>query len=338
VKPLPRVIALAVCMAAGQPSSVARAAEGAELTAERREELTGQYQQAQEHYLAKRYTEALPLFERVADELDSPNAQLYVARCQRQLGRLVRAHAAMSKTVAMATTRAASESRFTATRDEATKELAELEQEVGRVIVRLVDAPAGTQVEIAGAAVALDQEVVVVPGEVRVDAMVPNRALHRQMVNVRAATVVDVQIALPAVPAPAPAPVVSPMPTPQPTPVVPPSDRGWTEDGTVRTLGYVTAGLGVAGVVTFAVAGTMANSRFSDLEKTCGGPCTDPTLQDDIDGGRRLDLIANVGLGVGLGLSVAGALMIALGGESDVPAVGAAWLPGGGVATLGGHF
>lgn len=312
-------------------------------SAERERELTAQYQQAQDHYLAKRYTEALPLFEQVSRELDSPNAQLYVARCHRQLDHVVEAHAAMTETVEMATARAEAEPRFSTTRDEATKELAELETRVGRVTVELADPPDGLVVEMAGRPITLGEDVVVAPGEIRIDALVPGRPLHRQSVRADAGARVVVRLDLPRPPPPAveptPATSVAPVPPSVPVPAIGPD--GESSGGGVRIGGYVLLGASAAGFVTFAVAGIMANNRFSDLEETCGRQCTDPSFNDEIDGGRTMDLVANVGLGVGLGLGVAGALMVIFGGPDDDAAtvsLRAAPLPGGGLLGVDGRF
>ena len=111
------------------------------------------------------------------------------------------------------------------------------------------------------------------------------------------------------------------------------------------TGSLVLLGAGAAGFVTFAVAGIMANNRFSDVEEACGGQCTDPAFNDEIDGGRTMDLVANVGLGVGLGLGVAGALMVIFGGPDDGPDDGSAAvsvlgtpLPGGGLLGVRARF
>jgi hypothetical protein len=100
----------------------------------------------------------------------------------------------------------------------------------------------------------------------------------------------------------------------------PPPDEPATkqeDSGTLFTLGWVAAGVGVAGMVMFAVAGSMANSRFSDIQATCGAPpCTDPALRDDINGGKTLDLIANVGVGIGAVGLVAGTVMLIVGWPS----------------------
>ncbi len=55
----------------------------------------------------------------------------------------------------------------------------------------------------------------------------------------------------------------------------------------------------MAGLATFAIAGSMARSTHSDLDAACkGGPCPE-SYRDTITRGRREQTIANVGLVVG---------------------------------------
>jgi hypothetical protein len=84
----------------------------------------------------------------------------------------------------------------------------------------------------------------------------------------------------------------------------------------------VVLGAGAAGMVTFAVAGSMANSRYDSINAACGGKrCTDPTYSSQIAGGRTLDIVADVGLGVGIAGVVAGTMMVVFGGPPKKPAV-----------------
>jgi hypothetical protein len=304
-------IVLALVLALGSVTAGAQ-------DAKREAELTGLYRTAQEHYLAERYTEALPLFEAVARELDSPNARLYVARCLRKIGRLVDAWHAMVAARDAAAARATSEPRFAETAGHAATELAELDGEVGRVQVTLVAAPADVTVEVAGVAVPPDRlaaPIVVAPGAVRVEGRAPGREPVRREVDVPAGTVVEVALEVPKPPPAAVPPAPVPLPPPAPEPSTP------SGLGPVRIAGMAVAGVGVVGWVAFAVAGVMANSKFADLEQRCGGQrCTDPDADDDIREGRGLDLVANLGLAVGIAGVVAGSLMIVFGGPSEAAA------------------
>jgi hypothetical protein len=128
--------------------------------------------------------------------------------------------------------------------------------------------------------------------------------------------------------------------------------------GLVRIIGIAVAGAGVASLVVFGVTGSIASSKFSEVEE-CGGPCpAGDKYEGLIDSGKTMQTVANVMLGVGLALSVGGAAMIVFGGPSDDAAtngdddvdsaldslgveslrIGAAPLPGGAAFGLSGSF
>ena len=90
---------------------------------------------------------------------------------------------------------------------------------------------------------------------------------------------------------------------------------------------------------------------FKEIEQECGGQrCTNPAINDRIDEGRTMDIVANFGLGLGvLGFVIAGILFtIELASDDDEPApstpppsaVGLrAWsTPAGSFAGVGGPF
>jgi hypothetical protein len=297
------------------------AAQGAPpVSPEREAQLDEQYRVAQEHYLAKRYTEALPLFEGVARELDSPNAMLYVARCLHRMDRHVEAYRAMERTVARAAERAQTEKRFVDTRDVATRELGELQAHVGRVTIRVHEPPPGLVVEVGGQPLAdLDQVLVVLPGLLVVTARADGVDPVRQELQVAGGSRENVVIRF-AAPVKAPAPV--------PGPIAPPATT--SSGGYVRYAGIGVAGVGVLGFTLLAVAGVLADERFEDIEERCNGQrCTNPDDQDDIDEGRTYDIAANAGLVVGIVGTVAGTLMIIFGGPRETT-VDAGLAPGGG--------
>jgi tetratricopeptide (TPR) repeat protein len=74
------------------------------------------FAEAQLLFDGQKFAEALPLFEALVGETDSPNARLYVARCLRELGRLTQAYDAMRATVALATEKAKTDDRYVETR------------------------------------------------------------------------------------------------------------------------------------------------------------------------------------------------------------------------------
>jgi hypothetical protein len=94
--------------------------------------------------------------------------------------------------------------------------------------------------------------------------------------------------------------------------------------GQVRVAGFIVAGVGVAAMGLFAVAGLSAKSKFDTIVDECGGRrCTDPKYSDEIDTGQTLTTLANVGLIAGIVGIVGGTTMIVLGGpKATTPATG----------------
>lgn len=256
------------------------------------------------------FAEALPRFQEVAAALDSPNAQLYVGRCLRELGRLPEAYEALSLALVGATRQAAEEPRYAETRDAVALERTTLEARVGRLVIAVTDPPPGLALSVGGRSLATSRVgdlVAVDPGAVEIVASAPGFQQHVRRVEVGAGAVQTVTLTLE--PAPAGAPSDEAPATP-------------STGGGVRVAGFIVAGVGVAGIATFAIAGLSANSQFDSLEERCRAePCTEDAIADDVDTGETLDTVANVGLIVGgVGLA-AGALMIALGGPTEEPAL-----------------
>jgi len=79
-------------------------------------------------------------------------------------------------------------------------------------------------------------------------------------------------------------------------------------------------GLGVVGMGLFAFGGLQGNAKFETLQKECGSTrCTDPKYADVIESGKTMDLLANIGLGVGAVGLVAGTVMVIVGGPKPKP-------------------
>ena len=268
------------------------------------------FEAAQKRYDQREYKAALALFRETLEATGSPNAGLYVARCLRELGQLTDAYQEMRRTLRSATERAATESRYAATRDAAKSELGVLETKVGRVTVS-VEGATGVEVTINGAKLApedVGQPVGVTPGAVTITATAPGKAPFSREVRVAAGVQEKVDVAFTD---------VGTAPAPPSVPDAPPEKRG----GEIRTAGFAVAGIGVVGVVVFAITGSMAKSKFSTIEDECGHTrCVGAQCQDEIDSGKTLTTLANVGLVTGIVGIAAGGAMIAFGGPRTVPA------------------
>jgi hypothetical protein len=257
---------------------------------------------AQTLYDQHKFADALILFRTAHKASGNPNAQLMIARCLLELGALAEAHDALLATIHAAAELVPDSPKYARTRDTAAIELATLERRMGRVVIVAADVDAGTIVTLNGAAVPparLGVPFAVDPGDKVIELTRPGVAAQRREVKVRAGEIKTVTLGSSTRGAPPPAPV----------------------GGRVRVAGFVVAGVGVAGAVVLAVAAPLAQSKFSTLERECGGArCVDPKYAAVVDSGKTMDTLAGVGLAVGVAGLVGGGLMIAFGGPSAAPA------------------
>lgn len=261
----------------------------AEANAEQLETAQNLFLQGRAELEAGRHQAALEAFRASFDTVASPNSHLFIARCMVQVGDLAGAYREYALVAEGARQAAATDPKYAATQTAAEAEQAELRSKLGFVVVRLENAGPETQVQVGGrtlSPVETAAPVPVTPGLVEVSA-----GSATQLVLVAQGEQKEVALVLPAASA---VPFVE-------------LEMGAAEDPDaarkrLRTAAYVAGGVGAAGLVTFAVAGSMARSQYATLNDECAGPC--PQRQSDIDAGRRSQTIANVGLAVGaVGLS-----------------------------------
>lgn len=281
------------------------------------------FKAAQQLYDKSDFSGALTLFQQVVDLNGSPNARLYVARCQRELGKLAEAYESLTMTMRDADALAAKEERYAATRDAAAAERAAIASKIALITVAMVNQPPGLELKIGGRTMdpdRLSRPIAVEPGTVVIEASAPNIEPFRKELTMAAGSSEAVPIAFNASPSTSAQPA-----TPK-------------TGGTLRLAGFGVLGLGVVGWATFAIAGATANSKYNKLYDECGGRnCTTSAQADEISTGRTLDTVANIGLGVGIAGTLGGAAMVIFGGPKEVP-VSAGALPGGGWVTFQSRF
>ena len=152
----------------------------------------------------------------------------------------------------------------------------------------------------------------VTPGNVVIVATLPDGRTVKREVSVAAGGTEQVELdaAKQEVSPPASKPEAQPA---QATPA--PATKA-KKSGSLRPYAYVAGAVGVAGLATFAVAGLMNKSKYDDLKSNCPDGHCGPGKQDDIDGGRRLQTIANIGLVVGVVGIGAGTTLFLLSGDA----------------------
>lgn len=285
------------------------------------------FESAQALFDKKKYEAALVLFRQAYEESKSPNARLMIGRTLIALGRITEAHDELTATVAEAASRAESEPKYASARDAAAAELAPLEAKVGKLVVTFEAPHPGARVTVNGAAVPaarLGAPMAVLPGTVEIVA----EGLGPEPVK-RTETVVAGQtrtiVLGAATPAKTGTPVVPPAVTIAPSAGPTAEPPAATTGGTVRTLGFVVTGIGVAGVVLFGVSAVTADGKLAQLQAECGGVrCTDPKYADVVDSGKTFDLLTNIGLGAGIAGLAAGTAMIVFGGPRKAVPAGSA--------------
>jgi hypothetical protein len=272
------------------------------------------FKKAQERFDANDYSAALELSRAALEATGSPNARLYVARSLRELGRLAEAYAELERTLQDAREAAKKDPKYGATRDSAAAELALLDSRVGKVIVALVGAPPGASVELNGKPLdpsRYGRPIAVEPGDVVVEGKRQGASPVVKQVSVKTGETQRITLVFDETKGTETSP--APVPPPEPPHDEPTKKTG----GGLRTAGYVVAGVGVVGLGVFAVTGSMARSKYNQLEDECGSKrCTDPKYADTVDSGKQLTTIANVGLAVGSVGLLAGGAMILFGGPS----------------------
>jgi len=329
--PIPRPLAQAVALllvasslapAWAQVAAPAPAAPGA--TADETA-VKAKFAAAIKLHKAGKFDEALPLFRELVQATQSPNARLYVGLCLQQLGKNSEAYKEMAQTVKEASLHG--DPKYDQTRDAAQAELAVLNVRVGKLVVTLPETPPGLVVNVDGAPIAerdLGGSLVLEPGGHRVEASATGLTPVTREVTLEGGETRTVTIAFSK-----PEQVAA-----RPEPVPEPASRA-----TMRLAAFTALGVGGAGLVIFGVTGLMARGKYNSLKTACGDAhCTDPKYAGDVDSGKSLQTVANVGLVIGAVGLASGAALFYFGSRKDAPRAAATPLPGGGYVTYAATF
>lgn len=249
-----------------------------------------------------------------------------LARCQRDQGELLAAHAGYTEAVTVAEAASRVDARHRETLHAAQRELSELNGVLAKLTIVLRYAPPGTTLTVDGEAVPqkeVGRPILLPPGQVNVVATTADGREASRAITLTAGQ--DAKVAL-AFERDAQERVdrarVDTSAPPQPM------DR--------RKLGaFVAGGVGLAGAAVFGVFGAMSNAKYDDLQNACTNERCSPSEQDDIEAGKLYQTIANVGLAVGIVGLGASAALFALGSSSPSEAATAGRVEVGvGFATL----
>lgn len=249
-----------------------------------------------ELFAQKRLAEALDALERSYKLLPSPNSNLLIARCLRELGRLVEALEHFQATESAASARiAAGESKYRDTQEASAKEGREVRERLGAIHVRVASAPEASIVEVDGKPTPLPAggalDILHATGQAVIVVRPPSGNPVMRTVQVVAGGETQVNIeALGAAPAPPPEDKTKAKDKEQ-APIVP-AARSWA----VPAL--VSGGVGLLGLGLFAGFGAHSKAIYGELKDSCSPRCG--ARKDEADQGAREQSIANASLVVGI--------------------------------------
>jgi hypothetical protein len=283
-------------------------------------------------YQQGKYDEALVELRASLDIVQSPNTRLLIARCLRDKGNIVAAYVEFGRASVAAKELAAIDARYASAAKGADDDRAALEQKIGFVTVTVQNATDDTKLIVGGEEIrraAWVEPAPVAPGTTEISVETPGHEPVKKTVTVgakqRAAITIDAATGASTTGATEP---VTPPPPPEPPPS---SDRT-----SLRPWAYVAGGVGLVGLLTFAIEGSAANSTYSDLKSACPNGRCPPTESSVISSGKTKQTIANIGLVVGI-LGVAGGVTLFVLSQSKTEEppraavmVGPAWIGVGG--------
>ena len=204
------------------------------------------------------------------------------------------------------------------------------------------DAPAGTRIKRDGVvlnAPAIGTPLPVDPGEHVISTMVPNGPENEQRISIAEAEkkelTVEIKLPPPAPVASAPASSASAPPPASTTapPAVSTAASATTapasSGGASKTWGWVTTGIGIAGIGVGSVFGLMALQKKGDADNGCKDLACTPEGMKAVEDGRSNALISTIGFGVGAAGLVTGIILFATssGGSAEQKSSKAGWRP-----------
>jgi hypothetical protein len=220
--------------------------------------------------------------------------------------KFVAAYAEFGRTMVEAKELSAGDNRYKLANDAAMIERGEIEPQLAFVSLTITNPTEATRVTVGGEEVrraAWTEPAPAAAGTTEIVVETPGHAPLKTSLTLTQGTkksvTIDAQsgeaLAEPAAPPP-------PAEAPPPSPAAPIPLRTWA---------YVAGGVGAAGILTFAIAGLAARSTYGDLQNKCGaGPCP-PGHEGEIASGKTQQVVANVGLVLGvLGAGVGATLFV----------------------------
>jgi hypothetical protein len=317
------------------------------------EAITAIFQRARRAYDAGATADALVDFQAVLAAQSSPNALLYVARCQRRLAQYVEAYNSYAQAAREAEQRAQTEGRYVETRDTARAEANALQPNIAFLLFAVSNAPDDAVITTNGERTTRSQwneRIAHAPGRVTIDASA--NGMQPVHMDVQLSLGQETRVQIPFVGASLNGAVQLQTPpvgfatnpdTVQSNPVstsanlragtAASSSPAQTTGSAIMTppvipsyvprsspavaVGAVALGVGIAGLITGSVLEIIAFRRYVDLRSTCGSAgndcATDQVLIDQIASGRAINYGGVAGIAIGTTMAVVGGAVLFLG-------------------------
>lgn len=296
---------------------------------------------------------AIDRLERAESLYHAPPHLQFLGRCYAKTGRLVDATETYRK-LTLETLPANAPPAFKEAITEAQTELPKIEPRLARLTLKTAEKYDGFVAEVDGKAwpsAALDVPRVIDPGKHTVRARATGHKTNEQSVDIGEGKSDSITITLEkgedsgGVPPIASASAsTTASATTAPTPSTSTTSDNPRHSSTVKTVGFVTLGVGVAALIGGGVTGYLATSKFNKLEKDCPDRknCGASDLDQRTSSIKTLATTTNILLIGGGVLAAAGLTMVLLApsGRSGSPAVSLQFspVPSGGHVTLTGSF
>ncbi|NUP11394.1 MAG: hypothetical protein HOW73_35560 [Polyangiaceae bacterium] len=288
------IAALVVSYDGGVKTAVAQEAGDVDLDALRkrfREGMTLESKQA--------WQEALTVFEEVAKKKMSPHVRFHIALCNEHLGRLKTARVGYQEALKLAQ---AEPENAKEVLDSAPARLADLEQQIPVLVLKVADAGAAELVVDGDNIGLIDKrsELLVDPGPHEISVVEGGRTTPLRKVTVLAGERLEI-----VVPARATEDVAGPKPDPIGSKPEGPVHSETTPGNKIPS--FVVGAVGIAGLVGSGVMIGLRQASISEVRDGCSGTDTgcDPALKDVAERGQQYEYAA-WGLGIG-GLACVGA-------------------------------
>lgn len=272
-------------------------------TATQKSQAQARYEQGVKAYKARHFDEAAKDFKASYEIVASPNSHMMYARALRDGGHPGQAYEEFALTQNEAGKLAIKIPRYATAAESAETEKNAVLKKVAAISVEIDGDPSAVTLYVNSRKIphARWRAIAVKPGSVDVTARVTGgrRAWRTVTATIGKVTRVHFDISQDIEKSNAPLPPPAAHHAAE-APGPGPSDQGLASKHRLRRYAYIAGGVGAAGLLTFAIAGSMSHSTYNQLDSSCKNHVCPPAQAGNIDKGKTEQTVANVGLGVGI--------------------------------------